>query len=89
MGATKPPSVTIGAGNGCSFGIEIYESSSAQILSATTISDLNVIFSTLTLAGTNLTVGDNYGYSCSLSDYYLDMSIPAIGSYYQCVKKIG
>ena len=88
LGVTKMPSTSIGAGKWASFGIEVYDNTSAQILAATTATDLNIVFSTQSKAGSLFPLGDFYGYSCPLSDYYLDITIPSIGSYPQCVKII-
>ncbi len=57
-------------------------------MDATSSADLNVVFSTASKAGTTITVGDSYGYSCPSSDYYLDINVPSIGIYPQCVKKM-
>lgn len=88
FGVTKLPSTAVGPGNGASIGIEVYENTSAQIIAATTAADLNIIFSSASKVGTQFTVGDNFGYNCSLSDHYLDINVPLIGIYPQCVKII-
>ena len=89
FGAIIPTSgVSIGPGKGVSFGIEVYENTAASIIAATVSTSLNIVFSTAAKAGSVITVGDTYGYTCSSGDYYLDTNIPSIGIYPQCVKKM-
>jgi hypothetical protein len=54
-------------------GAEIYDNTESELISATTQTQLNILFSTKDYFCSNITVGTNYGYNCP-DGYTLDLT---------------
>lgn len=80
-----------GSGSPFAFGAEIYNNTSAEILAATSLVQLNIVYSTSNEFGQPFHVGTTLGWSCS-PGYYLDTSdgLTLAGDFssLRCVKRL-